>query len=576
MSQILDVVEPYITGPRGPAGTFTSATAAALPPGSDPTVTMSGSDDDRAVAFGIPRGEKGDPGDKGDPGNGSVNSVNGNMGPDVVLGAADVGGSTQATQGTMPIRGAGGRLPGISAPTASTEAANKAYVDAEVSALSVTERESVAMPDVRFPVTLDLGFVAGPTGTKLKIPTHVTPSGGETTHPAVVYFPDGWNGYRYWMAHTPYPGGNDAHEDPNICASHDGDTWVVPAGLVNPLDDAPGTPRYNSDTELVYADGKLWCFWRYQDNNAGAASQNIYVRTSTNGTTWTAKQLVQQSNKDTKMLLSPTLIFEGGRWTMWAVDAAQPVNKLVRYRSTGKSPLLGQWGAEEACSLTASSGRDIWHIQVKRVGDRLVALLNDCVAGQNGANGDLYLVDSIDGLKWSAPTRQVIPRQKVGEHTALYRSSFVPGFLDGNFGLHVWYTGWVPGSPNVWNLFRTFVSADSGWIPLGVSRGWQGLSGHMPRGRYLNGMLIVEGAVSRVSTTADFGSLATLPSSLPRRGTKTTFTGAHIAKKGATIGMAEVYVAMDTGLVRCADYHNMDNAAGWIVPISFTIPADQL
>lgn len=525
------------------------------------------------MTFGLPRGPKGDPGD------GSVNSVNGDFGPDIVLGPEEVGGATTATAGTIPIRSAAGRLPGVATPAAPTDASNKDYVDTRVSeavtALALEQSERVAVTDVRFPVTVDKTMFAAPTGDKLKIPTHIAPAGGETTHPAVVYFPDGWNGYRYWMAHTPYPASNDAHEDPNVCASNDGINWEVPAGLVNPLDDAQGTPKYNSDTELVYADGKLWCFWRYQDNNAGSASQNIFVRSSTNGTTWTPKQLVQQSNKDAKMLLSPTLIFEGGKWTMWAVNAAVTPNKLVMYKSVGKSPLLGQWGAEQACDLTAPAGRDLWHIQIKRVGDQLVGVLNDCVAGQNGANGDLYLVDSVDGIKWDRAPRQLLPRVKTGNHTALYRTTFVPGFKDGNFGLHIWYTGWVPGATPVWNLFKTFASLDSGWIPIGVGNGWQAVPGHEPRGRVLNGMLTVEGAVTRTSTSADFGALATLPSSLPRRGVKTTFTGAHAAKKGATVAVVEIYAAFDTGLIRCADYHGMDTATGWTVPIGFTISADQ-
>ena len=48
--------------------------------------------------------------------------------------------------------------------------------------------------------------ITGLVGDRLTVPTHVTPAGGQTTHPSVLFFPDGWNGFEYWMAHTPYPG----------------------------------------------------------------------------------------------------------------------------------------------------------------------------------------------------------------------------------------------------------------------------------------------------------------------------------------------------------------------------------
>lgn len=87
-------------GTPGPSGTITSATASALSPGATPTVDLGGTPQARTFAFGIPRGDKGDQGDKGDkgdPGSGSVDSVNGDLGPDIVLDAADVGAMPRGT-----------------------------------------------------------------------------------------------------------------------------------------------------------------------------------------------------------------------------------------------------------------------------------------------------------------------------------------------------------------------------------------------------------------------------------------------------------------------------------------------
>ena len=41
-----------------------------------------------------------------------------------------------------------------------------------------------------------------------------TPEGSnQPYHPSVIYIPEGWNGYKYWMAGTPYPLGEEVYLD---------------------------------------------------------------------------------------------------------------------------------------------------------------------------------------------------------------------------------------------------------------------------------------------------------------------------------------------------------------------------
>ncbi|WP_416444764.1 hypothetical protein AB3K78_15585 [Leucobacter sp. HNU] len=266
----------------------------------------------------------------------------------------------------------------------------------------------------------------------------------------------------------PVPRGSDKDEDPNIVASADGLTWVVPQGLTNPLDNAPGSPQYNSDTELVFAQDKLWCFWRYLDTGAGATSERIYVRTSSDGVTWTEKQLVYQANMTSRRLVSPTLVFEGGRWTMWAVDIVASPFKLVRLQSAGASPLLGQWGSPTTCTLPLLSGRDPWHIEIRRFGDSWFGLINDCASGTSGTAGDLYVIRSVDGLTWQRAGAPVVAKAQAGQHDQVYRATFVPEVRNGVLGLRIWYAGWLTGPPSVWNLFWTF-AAVSPWQQIGTA-----------------------------------------------------------------------------------------------------------
>lgn len=60
----------------------------------------------------------------------------------------------------------------------------------------------------------------------LKIPVYNNPKDYQTTHPAVLYFANGWNGYKFWMGHTPYEYNNELLENPSIVASNDGINWV--------------------------------------------------------------------------------------------------------------------------------------------------------------------------------------------------------------------------------------------------------------------------------------------------------------------------------------------------------------
>jgi hypothetical protein len=51
-------------------------------------------------------------------------------------------------------------------------------------------------------------------------------------HPSMEYIDTSWNGYKYWLAFTPYPAEN--RENPSIAYSNDGITWDT-TGLSNPV-----------------------------------------------------------------------------------------------------------------------------------------------------------------------------------------------------------------------------------------------------------------------------------------------------------------------------------------------------
>ncbi len=57
----------------------------------------------------------------------------------------------------------------------------------------------------------------------------------QPTHPSVIDMGEEWNGFRYWMAYSPYPNADGGEENPCIGASNDMLHWKTPNGLYNPI-----------------------------------------------------------------------------------------------------------------------------------------------------------------------------------------------------------------------------------------------------------------------------------------------------------------------------------------------------
>lgn len=324
------------------------------------------------------------------------------------------------------------------------------------------------VPDTQLPTETFKGaydFRMDPTkwiasaGTRLVIPTEQSPAGGQTVHPSVLFFPDGWNGYQYWMAHTPYPNGNDAYEDPCLAVSNDGVTWIAAPGVPMPLDDQPGSPNaYNSDVDLaVGPDNEMFLFWRTYNSSLSSLQEKAYVMSSRDGVNWGTKRLIWEHTQSSFRPLSPSFVFEDGGWTAWAVDFSVASSaKVVRIRTSSADPTTG-WGAKQTCSVVGiPAGKAPWHLEVLKVGGQYVMLLNVVDSGTSGVSGLLTLAASTDGLAWqSSPS--IIPQQSGTDHNNLYRGSMVPEFNDGVLGLRIWYSAYYNnGTTSVFNVFRTW------------------------------------------------------------------------------------------------------------------------
>src|SRR5690606_6972243 len=106
----------------------------------------------------------------------------------------------------------------------------------------------------------------------------------QTVHPDVLFFDTGWNGYKFWMVHTPYPYSDEKLENPSIVASNDGIYWDEPKGLINPIVEPTEQElierAHYSDATLVMNGDTMECWYRYVNREKNL--EQIHRKTSTN------------------------------------------------------------------------------------------------------------------------------------------------------------------------------------------------------------------------------------------------------------------------------------------------------
>lgn len=266
-------------------------------------------------------------------------------------------------------------------------------------------------------------------------------------HPSVVNFGHKWNGYKYWMAHTPYPNADDGKENPHIMVSNDLKVWTEPQGFKNPLEPTPEnyvhTKIYNSDTELVYnTDTKeLECWWRFVDDiNEDLI---IYRKTTKDGINWSEKQVViEEENRYVRDYISLSLIYEDHKYKMWYVDSPY----LIYYIESSD---LINWSEpiEVKVSYQDPTLRS-WHLDVVHEDGLYEMVVNAFVEGKNRRTMNLYYSKSIDNINWTEARTILKPTKGTNnwDNKGLYRASLM---YDGD-DCYMFYSGISKNSKQVY------------------------------------------------------------------------------------------------------------------------------
>lgn len=246
----------------------------------------------------------------------------------------------------------------------------------------------------------------------------------QNIHPKVLYFEQGWNGHRFWMAYTPYPQGNTDAENPCLAVSDDGANWECPAGVTNPIAPTPPT-GYNSDTHLMYnsADNSLECWCRGFDRETN--KDYILRSISRDGVKWTEAETVFPTSEDrTWMCLSPAVSIIDGKYVMLYSNGRD----LYLMRSEAKAPEIS-WGTPVKVEVEGD-GLMFWHQDMVLLDDGHKAVVPVCcyTKGNNNNSADLYgLILDLDKATGTQP-KMLIARGTVKPDftsQSLYRSSIV-------------------------------------------------------------------------------------------------------------------------------------------------------
>ena len=282
--------------------------------------------------------------------------------------------------------------------------------------------------------------LSAPAGVRMSIPTH--DGSGQAVHPSVHHFPAGVFGYEWWMAVTGYAGRSTVHEDPLLLASHTGlpGSWVAPDGVPFPIDDAGNagqTIGYNSDPDLVWdaVEGRMYVFWRRFKSSGDPVYTTLYVRSSTDGVTWTDAEVVMYVDHWQPATAPYFHVDNLGQWTMHSVTTTNPGVLQIQYADD----VLGPWSDPTDTDLVMPGGLRLWHCEVRKVGSWWLALAQDRTTAGNGG-GELRVAVSRDGVTgWKVAQNSIVSRSS-SLHDWLYASSLVPYSSRGEWRWRLYYS----------------------------------------------------------------------------------------------------------------------------------------
>lgn len=286
----------------------------------------------------------------------------------------------------------------------------------------------------------------------LEIPTYE--GSGQVVHPDILFFNDGWKGWGYWMAFTPYPFEKGKYENPSVAVSQDGLSWRVPDGLENPLDSA--SHYVNCDPDLRNNPSTKELFLYYIDR--GPRESYLKLTASKEGIVWSKPMVVFETPN---FFVSPAIVIKKDKdgkdfFYMWAVRTSgwASSNSALEFMESADGYV---WSEPETLSVNLPQ-KVIWHLDVAYIEyyQEFWALLccydslsvydfpKKVWVETNSAPDKivptgLYLARSKNGRSWQACSKPILmPTRDGWDSERIYRSTFLYDSLDNR--IRIWYS----------------------------------------------------------------------------------------------------------------------------------------
>lgn len=280
-----------------------------------------------------------------------------------------------------------------------------------------------------------------------------TPDGsGQTVHPDVVDFGKPWNGWRFWLAITPFPGGRIQEENPCIYVSNDAYNWQAPEGVTNPLDPGPNLPgAANSDTDLFFDKFSQELVLTYRLYNTGRRRETIKLMRSSDGVNWSAPTIIFDNDGSesgnglgVQQYTSQALVqVAEDDYRMWTCGATSEPDKMLTAQKAE-----GPWTLESNLSF-GGTGTNPYHTDVILGPDGRFWMLG-CVGGA------AFAAVSSDGVHWTSGKTILAPRYPQWD-SSIYRATFQPH--EDGINMRVWYSAFIedPSKKQHWFTAATLI-----------------------------------------------------------------------------------------------------------------------
>lgn len=279
----------------------------------------------------------------------------------------------------------------------------------------------------------------------ITIPTY--DGANEVTHPKILYFKDGFNGYKYWMVATPYENNDTYLENPSVVVSNDGTNFIEPKGIKNPISGYPSIKKndtYYSDPFILYYKDHFELFYRKTGSieNGKYISNGynyLYHMESINGIKWFSKKIILR-NDSYERYMSPSVIKTRNLYKIWYTN----YDCNMKYIESND---LKKFNKPLDVKIK-NFDKGVWHSEIQYKGGKYYLIFMT-------RNNYLYYTESKNGINFDEPKLINTNLDELkGTYNYIYKTTFI---LRGN-GIELYIPYKVNGR---WKMYHKVMTLDN-------------------------------------------------------------------------------------------------------------------